>query len=90
MTGKQHLTFGIVTGIAFSAYLQKINICQTNADMVYVVCGSIIGNLLLDICFWMHVHIKEFLDWDGFWIRRNRFIYFRKNGKCMLENLEQM
>lgn len=23
MTGKQHLTFGIVTGIAFSAYLQK-------------------------------------------------------------------
>ncbi len=49
MTGKQHLTFGIVTGIAFSAYLQKINICQTNADMVYVVCGSIIGNLLPDI-----------------------------------------
>lgn len=49
MTGKQHLTFGIVTEIAFSAYLQKINICQTNADMVYVVCGSIIGNLLPDI-----------------------------------------
>lgn len=84
MTGKQHLTFGIVTGIAFSAYLQKINICQTNILHRDYFLG------FLDICFWMHVHIKEFLDWDGFWIRRNRFIYFRKNGKCMLENLEQM
>lgn len=49
MTGKQHLSFGIITGIAFSAYLHKLNICQNNADMVFVVCGSVLGSLLPDI-----------------------------------------
>lgn len=49
MTGKQHLNFGIITGIAFSAYLHKLNICQNNADMVFVVCGSVLGSLLPDI-----------------------------------------
>lgn len=49
MTGKQHLSFGIITGIAFSAYLHKLNICQNNADMMFVVCGSVLGSLLPDI-----------------------------------------
>lgn len=49
MTGKQHLSFGIITGIAFSAYLHKLNICQNNADTVFVVCGSVLGSLLPDI-----------------------------------------
>lgn len=46
---KQHLSFGIITGIAFSAYLHKLSICQNNADMVFVVCGSVLGSLLPDI-----------------------------------------
>ena len=49
VTGKQHLSFGIITGIAFSAYLHKLNIYQNNADMVFVVCGSVLGSLLPDI-----------------------------------------
>ena len=33
----------------FSAYLHKLNIYQNNADMVFVVCGSVLGSLLPDI-----------------------------------------
>ena len=49
MTGRQHLTFGLVTGAAFTAYLYSIGAVQTREAMFFVVGGSVLGSLLPDI-----------------------------------------
>ena len=49
MTGRQHLTFGLVTGGAFTAYLYSLGFVQTRETMFLMVGGAALGSLLPDI-----------------------------------------
>lgn len=49
MTGKQHLTFGTITGTAFTFFLWKEGICLDKEFACLTIGGSMLGSLIPDI-----------------------------------------